>query len=134
MRIFTPVGGEPSLMIGMPDFEDSTIFFITQAADIRADNMQILGDFVLRGEQIAKGRTKLGWCAIIDGNISIGYDKEPAALQEAILSGGYFFRRSPADGNIPAGAGHCVLKTVRTLLSRLLRLRHFRDFHMSLRT
>ena len=48
--------------------------------------MQILGDFVLRGEQIAKGRTKLGWCAIIDGNISIGYDKEPAALQEAILS------------------------------------------------
>lgn len=29
--------------------------------------MQILGDFVLRGEQIAKGRTKLGWCAIIDG-------------------------------------------------------------------
>ena len=93
MRIFTPVGGEPSLMIGMPDFEDSTIFFITQAADIRADNMQILGDFVLRGEQIAKGRTKLGWCAIIDGNISIGYDKEPAALQEAILSGGYFFRQ-----------------------------------------
>ena len=76
MRIFTPVGGEPSLMVGMPDFEDSTIFFITQAADIRADNMQILGDFVLRGEQIAKGRTKLGWCAIIDGNISIGYDKE----------------------------------------------------------
>lgn len=93
MRIFTPVGGEPSLMVGMPDFEDSTIFFITQAADIRADNMQILGDFVLRGEQIAKGRTKLGWCAIIDGNISIGYDKEPAALQEAISSGGYFFRQ-----------------------------------------
>ena len=93
VRIFTPVGGEPLLMIGMPDFEDSSIFLIAQAADIRADNMRILGDFVLHGEQIAKGRTKLGWCAIIDGNISIGYDKEPAALQEAILSGGYFFRQ-----------------------------------------
>lgn len=93
VRIFTPIGGKPSLMTGMPDFEDSTIVFIAQAADIRADNMQILGDFVLRGKQIAEGRTKLGWCAIIDGNISIGYDKEPKALQDAISSGGYFFRQ-----------------------------------------
>ena len=93
VRIFTPVGGEPSLMTGLPDFEDSSIVFIAQAADIRADNMRILGDFVLNGRQIATGKSKWGWCSIIDGQVSIGYDKEPAELQEAIDRGGYFFRQ-----------------------------------------
>lgn len=93
VRIFTPVGGEPFLMTGVPDFEDSSIVFIAQAADIRADNMQILGDFVLGGRQIATGKSKWGWCSIIDGQVSIGYDREPAELQEAIDNGGYFFRQ-----------------------------------------
>lgn len=93
VRIFTPVGGEPSLMTGVPDFGDSSIVFIAQAADIRADNMQILGDFVLNGRQITTGKSKWGWCSIIDGQVSIGYDKEPAELQEAIDKGGYFFRQ-----------------------------------------
>ena len=93
VRIFTPVGGEPSLMTGLPDFEDSSIVFITQAADIRADNMQILGDFVLGGRQIAVGKSKWGWCSISDGQVSIGYDKEPVELQESIEKGGYFFRQ-----------------------------------------
>ena len=93
VRIFTPVGGEPSLMTGLPDFGDSSIVFIAQAADIRADNMRILGDFVLNGRQIAVGKSKWGWCSIIDGQVSIGYDKEPAELQESIEKGGYFFRQ-----------------------------------------
>lgn len=93
IRIFHPIGGTPSLSAGMPDFEDSSIIFITQAADIRADNMQILGDFVLGGVRMSEGKSKLGWCAIIGGKVYIGYDKEPWALQAAVTSGGYFFRQ-----------------------------------------
>ena len=73
-----------------------------QAADIRADNHEILGEFVLAGEQLATGISKKGFCAIIDGQVSVGVGESTPLLDEAIAKGGYFFRQyALVDGGEP---------------------------------
>ena len=70
LLIYTPYNAEMSLVIGMPEKTDSTVVFLAQAADIRADNHEIVGEFVLAGKQLARGTAKTGFCAVIDGNVS----------------------------------------------------------------
>lgn len=84
-----------SLSVGIPDKSDSTIVFITQAADIRGDNYEIVGDFVLAGEKLSRGVAKTGFCAVVDGEVIIGVSDNTPLLQKAIDSKGYFFRQYP---------------------------------------
>ncbi|NDV94607.1 hypothetical protein D0T84_06680 [Dysgonomonas sp. 521] len=93
--VYVPHQAEMSLSVGRPDKTDPQIVFITQAADIRGDNLEIVGDFVLKGQQLSRGVAKTGFCAIIDGKISIGVSDETPLLQKAIDKGGYFFRQYP---------------------------------------
>jgi len=93
--VYVPHDAEMSLSVGRPDKSDSTIIFITQAADIRGDNFEIVGDFVLAGQQLSRGIAKTGFCAIIDGNITIGVNENTPLLQKAIDTKGYFFRQYP---------------------------------------
>ena len=93
--VYLPHNSEPSLQIGIPEKADSSIVFVAQAADIRADNLGIVGDFVLKGKQITRGNAKKGFCAIINNKITIGEDKDTPLLQEAINQDGYFFRQYP---------------------------------------
>ena len=60
------------LSLALPDTSDTSVYFVLQAADIRRDNLQILGDFVLRGKQLARGKRKTGFCAIRNGQITLG--------------------------------------------------------------
>ncbi|MDR2970680.1 MAG: hypothetical protein LBU83_01945 [Bacteroidales bacterium] len=82
-----------SLAVGMQDKTDSTLLFVAQAADIRADNLDIVCEFVLEGKQLAYGTAKKGYCAIINNFITIGAGAQTPLLQKAIESGGYFFRQ-----------------------------------------
>ncbi|MFV0330678.1 MAG: hypothetical protein ACK5KL_12800 [Dysgonomonas sp.] len=93
--VYVPHDAEMSLSVGRPDKSDSTIVFITQAADIRGDNLEIVGDFVLAGQQLSRGIAKTGFCAIIDGDITIGVKDNTPLLKKAIDSKGYFFRQYP---------------------------------------
>lgn len=95
LLIYIPHNAEMSLSVGRPDKSDSTIIFITQAADIRGDNFEIVGDFVLAGRQLSRGVAKTGFCAIIEGNITIGVTDNTPLLQKAVDSKGYFFRQYP---------------------------------------
>lgn len=95
LLIYIPHNAEMSLSVGRPDKSDSTIIFITQAADIRGDNFEIVGDFVLAGQQLSRGVAKTGFCAIIEGNITIGVTDNTPLLQKAVDSKGYFFRQYP---------------------------------------
>lgn len=95
MFIYMPHHAELSLAVGPQDKSDSTIIFITQAADIRGDNMEIVGDFVLAGEKLSRGVAKTGFCAIIDSTITIGVSTNTPLLEKAIESKGYFFRQYP---------------------------------------
>lgn len=95
LLIYTPYNATMSLMIGMPDESDSTIVFAAMAADIRKDNMEIVGDFILSGKRLARGVAKKGYAAIIDNNITIAVGESTPLLQQAIDHNGSFFRQYP---------------------------------------
>lgn len=95
LNIYIPHNATMSLALGMPDQSDTTIVFTAMAADIRGDNQQIVGDFVLSGNKLSRGIAKKGFCAIIDNTVSIGMGDETPLLQQAIDKGGSFFRQYP---------------------------------------
>lgn len=95
LTLYIPHNAEPQLVVGRPDVKDSQIILAAQAADIRRDNKKILGAFVLKGEPLAWGLSKKGYCAIIEGNMTIGYSENSPLFEEATETGGYFFRQYP---------------------------------------
>ena len=93
LTLFVPHLATPRLRVGQPDEKTLEAVMGFQAADIRADNYEILGDFVLAGERLSKGSSKKGFCAIVDGKITVGVGENTPLLSETISKGGYFFRQ-----------------------------------------
>lgn len=97
LHIFTPYNTVPALHVGPFDTTDANIVFATFAADLGYDKGKIIGPFVCEGEVLSYGGgRKLGYCAIIDDNITLGVSENSSLFEEAIESGGYFFRQYPA--------------------------------------
>lgn len=120
LTLYTPVNAVPELMIGNPSEKDESIVLAVQAADIRADNREILGSYVLKGELVSRGGGKKdGFCAILGGDIQLGVAENTDLFEKAIETGGYFFRQYPlvSEGimidNKPKG------KTLRAALCEL---------------
>lgn len=99
LRIHTPVNAVPELLIGIPDTNDKSVVLCLQAADIRADNNEIVGAFVFKGELLSRGVTKKGFCAILDGKIQLGMAESTPLFEEATNKDGYFFRQYPLVSN-----------------------------------
>jgi hypothetical protein len=97
LSLYLPHNATPELCLGVPSGEG--IILAAQAADIRADNKKILGAFVLKGEPLAWGLSKKGFCAIIDGKVSVGVSENSPLFEEATDKGGYFFRQYPLVDN-----------------------------------
>ncbi len=95
MSIYIPYGAEPSLYVGRLNLNDTSIIYATWAADIRADNQKIVSAFVLNGEPLSWGKAKKGYCAIIEGKMTIGVQENTALFEEAIQKKGDFFRQYP---------------------------------------
>jgi len=95
LSIFKPINATPSLYIGTDVLNDSTVVFVVQAADVRADNGGIVGAYVKEGELISKGQAKSGFCAIIGGKLIIGVADSTPFLEQALETDGYFFRQYP---------------------------------------
>lgn len=95
LALYVPHRCIPELTIGVPDIKDQSIVLAAQAADVRADNGKILGAFVLKGEPMAWGLSKKGYCAILDGEISVGVSENSPLFEEATEREGYFFRQYP---------------------------------------
>ncbi len=102
IRIFIPHNAEMSLHIGRMDKEDKSIVYAAQAADVRADNGGIVGAFVLKGEPRAWGLSKKGFCASINGVVTVGVAENSPLFEKATEEGGYFFRQYPLvkDGQV----------------------------------
>lgn len=98
LKIFIPHNAEMSLQIGA-DPNDRSIIFATQAADIRADNLEINNQFVLKGEVLTRGKSKRGYCAIINGKVTIGVGDSAELFEAATETCGYFFRQYPLVDN-----------------------------------
>lgn len=99
LSIYIPHNAVPELTVGVPDRNDKNIILAAQAADIRRDNRKILGAFVLRGEPLARGLSKKGYCAIIEGKVTVGVSENSPLFEEATEKDGYFFRQYPLVDN-----------------------------------
>lgn len=100
LHIFTPYNTVPALHVGPFDTTDANIVFATFAADLGYEKGKIIGPFVCEGEVLSYGGgRKLGYCAIIDDNITLGVSENSSLFEEAIESSGYFFRQYPAVDN-----------------------------------
>ena len=93
--ILTPRDATPKLHIGIDVLQSPGVVMAMQAADIRSDNGGIVGAYVVDGNLVSKGQAKSGFCAIIDGNITIGVADATPLLERAIEANGYFFRQYP---------------------------------------
>ena len=106
--IYIPHNATAELSVGKPNIADKSIILIAQAADIRGDNYKILGAFVLKGEPLSWGRSREGYCAIIDGEITVGTSENSPLFEKATETEGYFFRQFPMvnDGAVAKTAQH----------------------------
>lgn len=95
LKILSPYGLTPSLFIGSEIVKDSSAKMIFPAADIRKDNGEIVGAFVLNGDLKSKGQSKAGFCSIIGGKLTVGVADATPMLEQALESNGYFFRQYP---------------------------------------
>lgn len=95
LRLFIPHNAEMSLHIGRLNQQDTTIVYAAQAADVRRDNGKIVGAFVLHGEPLAWGLSKKGFCASIDGKVTVGVADNSPLFEAATEHGGCFFRQYP---------------------------------------
>lgn len=117
LRIFTPHNAGMSLMIGIPNQLDSTIVFAAMAADIRKDNKEIVGDFVLSGKRLARGVAKKGFAAIEKNKVTIGVGDSTPLLQEVLENNGSFFRQYPLVHNCELVENKIKNKSVRRALA-----------------
>jgi hypothetical protein len=100
LQIFTPYNTIPTLHVGTLDTSDADIVFATMGADLGYDKGKIIGAFVCEGEPLSwGGGRKLGYCAILDENITLGVSENSPLFEQAIEEGGYFFRQYPAVNN-----------------------------------
>ena len=68
---------------------------VAQAADVRRDNRQIVGAYVINGEMLSRGKAKSGFCAIIGDEVMIGVAQTTPLLERATEENGFFFRQYP---------------------------------------
>ena len=111
LSLFIPHNATPTLAVGITDELRQNAILGFQAADIRQDNEEILGAFVLNGKLLSRGISKKGFCAIIDGKITLGNAESTSLFEKAVEKDGCFFRQYPlvSDGVLinsgPKGKG-----------------------------
>ena len=99
MVIYIPHNATPELCLRAPDYRNKGIVLAAQAADIRRDNKEIVGSFVLKGELFSRGLSKKGYCSIIDGKLTLGVAENTPLFEQATETDGYFFRQYPLVDN-----------------------------------
>ncbi|MCR5277515.1 MAG: phosphodiester glycosidase family protein [Bacteroidales bacterium] len=101
--LYIPHQAAPHLSVGNPDAQlRKEAILALQAADIRADNREILGEFVIDGKLLSRGVSKKGFCAIIGEEITVGVSDNTPLLTSAIAADGCFFRQYPlVDQGVP---------------------------------
>ncbi|MCM1042086.1 MAG: hypothetical protein NC396_06630 [Bacteroides sp.] len=95
LTLMTPRNASPVLHIGQDILADTGVVLLAQAADVRKDNGEIACAYVLAGELKGRGQAKSGFCAIVNGFLTIGVANATPMLEQALATDGYFFRQYP---------------------------------------
>lgn len=82
------------LSTGLPhDSIKSELLILIQAADVRGDNGDILGECVIDGKALTRGKKPLGYVALLSGKISLGVDSTSTMYESLQKAGGSMFRQ-----------------------------------------
>ena len=95
LNVYKILDMHAELSLDVSGYTDSTECIILQAANIRKDNRKFVGDFVLNGEKLSSGKVKKGYCAIVDGKVTIGMSADDEVMNHCMANGGSFFRQYP---------------------------------------
>lgn len=93
--ILQPENASPELNLGMGNLCDTTFILAAPAAGVREDNGKVVGSCVIDGKVVGRGERKGGYCAIIDSKITIGAADATPLFEQAVETGGDFFRQYP---------------------------------------
>ena len=120
LRLMRPINATPHLELGYNCLRDTAdIVLMWRAADVRADNGKIVGAFVLQGTPISWGLSKRGYCAIIDGEITVGVADNSPLFEEATEREGDFFRQYPLVDNGQLVDNELKTKSIRRALCEI---------------
>lgn len=117
LRVYAPLNSTPHLEVGYGitnHREDYILFF--QAADVRADNKKIVGAFVQKGKPLSWGLSKRGFCAIINGKVTVGVADNSPLFEQATDENGDFFRQYPLVDNGKLVESELKSKAIRRAL------------------
>lgn len=119
LRLFIPHNAEMSLYIGRMQKDDPSVIFVGQAADVRADNGEIVGAFVHKGKPISWGKSKKGYCASINGKVYVGVAESTPLFEMATENEGYFFRQYALVDNGKLVENNPKGKTIRRAICQM---------------
>ena len=86
-----------------PDTTDKSVWMYSRSADHTSTN-EYLGSLVMNGKELASDVSRLGYCAMANGNIVLGISRSDKVKDYVEERGGSFFRQFilVSDGVLPA--------------------------------
>ena len=86
-----------------PDTTDTSVWLYSRSADHTSTN-EYLGSLVMNGKELASDVSRLGYCAMANGNIVLGISRSDKVKDYVEERGGSFFRQFilVSDGVLPA--------------------------------
>lgn len=86
-----------------PDSTDANVWMYSRSADHTSDG-KYLGSMVIQGKELASDASRLGYCAMANGNIVLGISRSDKVKDYVEKQGGSFFRQFilVSDGVLPA--------------------------------
>lgn len=83
---------QAEISLSEPDSSDTSVWMYSRCADHTNDN-QYIGSLVMNGKELSSDKSRLGYCAMANGNIVIGVSRSDKVKQYVMEQGGSFFRQ-----------------------------------------
>lgn len=85
-------GLKAEISLQEPDTTDTSVWFYSRCADHGMNN-EYLGSLVMNGKELQSDNTRLGYCAMANGNTVIGIARSEGVKDYVEEQGGSFFRQ-----------------------------------------
>lgn len=102
MNFYRLSGLKAEIALAQPDTTDASVMLCTRCSDYTATG-QYLGSLVVGGRVLQTDRSRVGYCAMANGNVVIGVSRSEKVKDYCAERGGAFFRQFVlvSDGVLP---------------------------------
>lgn len=102
MNFYRLSGFKAEIALSQPDSTDASVMLCTRCSDYTATG-QYLGSLVVGGRVLQTDRSRVGYCAMANGNVVIGVSRSEKVKDYCAERGGAFFRQFVlvSDGVLP---------------------------------